>query len=197
MLHILEKVLRSQEFIYRTKHIPYTKFWIYDRIMRPILKEPILDLGCAKGETFWYMKISGDIIGIDLFRPYLDIAKERKVYKKLILGDILKVEEYGLDLDRIKVCSALHVLEHLSIENAKRLLEKIEQIGETQIIATPYGFRQQDPFGGNDLEEHVSAFLPEFFEERGYKTYSYYQLTMKKGIHIFERAILAVRSSPQ
>ncbi len=197
MLNLLKQIFRSLEFVYRTKHIPFTKFWRYNKTIKPLLEEPILDLGCSKGESFWYMKVSGDITGIDLFLPYLEIAAKKCVYNRLVLKNILDIEDGELDLEKFNTIVALDVLEHLKYENAEKLIKIMMSIGKTQIISVPFGDCPQDSNSGNDYQVHQSSFAPEFFTDRGFMIYPYYQLTIKNGLKFSDKAILAVRRTPQ
>lgn len=196
MLNMLRRVLRSRELVYLTRHIPHTKFWRYNKTIKPLLAEPILDLGCSKGESFWYMKVSGNITGIDLFPPYLEIAAKKGVYNKLLLKNILDIEDGELDLEKFNTVVALDVLEHLTYENAEKTIKIMMGIGETQILSVPCGECPQSSNSGNELQEHISSFTPEFFTDRGFTIFPYYQLTIKKGLNFFDKAILTVRRSP-
>ena len=64
---------------------------------------------------------------------------------------------------------ALDVIEHLPKEPAYSLIEEMERVAaQTVIISTPYGFLPQPPASDNPYQEHISSWLPEEFEQRGY-----------------------------
>ncbi len=175
-----------REIIHLTRHIPYTKFWVLERI-RPLLREPILDLGCGKGDPFWYLKFSGDITGVDVFFPYLKIAYDRNIYKELFLRDVEDIE----DLGKFKTITAFFLLEHLPTDKTERLLNLMKRIGKTNIITIPYGKHSQEEHSGNPRQRHVSHYLPEFLEERGFEIMVFYQLS--KRLRIWEKKIFAIR----
>src|SRR3990172_7516995 len=50
----------------------------------------LLDIGCGDGSAMQDFNFPNnfEIIGVDISQPYLDLAKEKKIYKKLIKTDI-------------------------------------------------------------------------------------------------------------
>ena len=60
-------------------------------------EQTILDLGCGTGLCGALLKpLSNNLIGIDLSPKMLDVARQKNVYKTLLIGDILEVIR-GLD----------------------------------------------------------------------------------------------------
>lgn len=175
--------------MYLTKFIPYTKFWALDKI-KHLLREPILDLGCHIGDTFWYMKISGDITGVDIFEQYFQICLKRKIYRRLIQMDLSDLSE---DFGRYGSVTAFFLLEHMSRGEGLELLRKMEVIAGNVIVMLPYGESPQESPDGNPYQKHVSVWYPEDFVRRGFRIVSICrQLTVRK---IPNNLILAVRDN--
>ena len=178
-----------RELVHRTKHIPHTKFWALDRI-RHLLKEPILDLGCHIGDTFWYMKISGDITGIDIFEDYFEVCRERGTYRKLVTMDLKDLpEDYG----KYSTAVSFFVLEHIDKEHGLELLRKMDKLGDNVIILVPYGESIQESQDSNEHQKHVSAWYPEDFTEHGFDVSTCIQLSIKKISRFPYKLILATK----
>ena len=148
-----------------TKYIPYTRFWALNKT-KHLLKNPILDLGCHIGDTFWYMKHTGDITGIDIYEPYFEMCIERKLYKKLIKMNLNDLPE---DFGKYGCVTAFFVLEHMSKKNGTKLLNKFDKLGENIVILTPDGMSVQKSPDDNTYRSHMSAWHSEDFTQRGYK----------------------------
>lgn len=73
----------------------------------------LLDVGCGRGKTteLLFRNREASIIGIDQFVRYLQEAKERRIYRVLIRGDVryLPFKEKVFD---VAIC--FDVLEHLA-----------------------------------------------------------------------------------
>ncbi len=143
--------------------------WVVDKSVRSIL-----DLGCGQGKPMAMIKLWHKIdtaVGVELYKPYIKLARKQKLHDKYIIGDVREVNFKPKSYDLVL---ASHVLEHLPKKDAWKLLSKMEKIAKMQIIvATPIGAIYQPAFDDNKLQQHKSHFLPEEFEKRGYKVIKY------------------------
>ncbi len=178
-----------REMVYLTKFIPHTKFWALDKI-RHLFKEPILALGCHIGDTFWYMKMSGDITGSDVFEQYFQTCIKRKTHKRLIKMDLNNLTE---DFGKYGCVTAFFLLEHMSKEDGLELLRKMDILGENIVILVPYGVSDQETPDSNVYQRHVSAWYPEDFTQRGFQISVCVQLSIKKIGQFPYKLILAVK----
>ena len=133
-----------------------------------------LDVGCAKGGTGLVLRMHGCkafVVGADLYLPYLEELKSKKIYDGLVYCDArhLPFKEKSFD-----VVLAIEVIEHLSKDEGLNFLKKAEEIASRQVvITTPVGFMKMfhknlKPIE-NELQEHKSGWLPEEFKELGYR----------------------------
>lgn len=143
--------------------------WVIDK-----KGDSILDLGCGQGKPMAMIKLWRNIknaVGVDLYKPYIKLAKKLKLHDKYIISDIRKIKFKPKSFD---IVLASHIVEHLSKVDAWKLIKKMEKIAARQVvIATPIGEIYQPMFDDNKLQEHKSHFFPEEFEKRGYKTVRY------------------------
>lgn len=143
-------------------------------VMDPTAKT-ILDVGCGQGKSMQFIRMRKNNIqksvGVDLFEPYIKLAKELKTHDEFILQDVRKIKFSPKSFD---VVLSSHVIEHLTKKDALALLDKMEVIAKKRIIiATPIGETYHPAVDGNILQLHQSSFTPEEFQKRGYKTINY------------------------
>lgn len=143
--------------------------WIIDKSAKNIL-----DIGCGQGFPMKMIKNRMRVkycVGVDLFKPYIDIGKKFKIHNKYVFLDVRKINFPKKSFD---VVLALQILEHLNKKDAWRLLDKLEKIAKKQIIiSTPIGEMYHPAVDDNILQLHKSAFYPEEFKKRGYKIIRY------------------------
>lgn len=150
--------------------LPFTFSWIIRYHLAN--SKTILDIGCGDGALM--SKVNSDkkyeVVGVDLYKPYLEKAKKSGVYKRLISLDLRKLKFRNKSFD---IVLASQVIEHLSKKEARALIVKLEEIARNKvIIATPNGFVKYDPFeviDNNKLQEHKSGWKVEEMRKLGYK----------------------------
>ncbi len=133
--------------------------------------ESILDVACGQGLPMRKIRARMNIkyaVGVDMYKPYLDECKLKKLHNEYIQDDVRKINFKENSFDTIL---ALQVLEHLKKDEAWKVLKKLEKIAKKQVIvSTPIGFLNHHDVDDNKHQDHQSAFFPEEFEKRGYKT---------------------------
>lgn len=129
-----------------------------------------LDVGCGEGS----FKVIQDFysVGCDIYHSSLIKAREKGYYDELVRCDVRQLPFRPKSFD-IGIC--VEVIEHLDKAGGIELLEQMEEIGSRQvIIMTPWGYfpmkRQED----KAYLWHRSGWLPQEFQEMGYKTYPVY-----------------------
>lgn len=125
---------------------PYVPFTALNTMWRKLDKNSrtIADVGCGKGEPMAFINRHRkfDVVGIDIFRPYLEQAKSRGVYQNLILGDVRHLPFRDKSFDAV-IC--MKVLERLEEGEGEKLLSELERGVKTQILlSTPVGISEQD-----------------------------------------------------
>lgn len=160
--------------IVNLKKVPFSHLWIFRRCIGDGI-ETVLDLGCGTGSFMTDLaKDEGwKIVGVDIYDKYFNIARKRKVYEKLIAGDVVEVSSKLVRRGRkfdVVFCS--HVVEHLSKKKAKKLISLMEDLAEKKcIIAMPRGYMKQikESLDGNPYQFHESAWNKRELEKLGYK----------------------------
>jgi hypothetical protein len=117
-----------------------------------------LDVGPGAGK--WQIKINqrfnnAKIEGCEIFPKYVEKYNLREKYHKIHISNILDFEWENEYYDVVIIGD---VLEHLTIEDANRLLNKCKSKGALTIVQVPW-MSPQGPYDGNDHEEHIQADL--------------------------------------
>jgi hypothetical protein len=122
----------------------------------------IVDVGAGAGT---YPDLLGDKyewIGIEAFEPYIKEYNLEDKYDKLILDDVRDIE-----LPKGDCIIFGDVLEHMSKEDASKLLERAERFFEHIVVSIPLGYWPQGAVNGNEYEVHHAEWSPreagEFF----------------------------------
>ena len=120
-----------------------------------------LDVGACDGK---WANLLRDYLRMDAVEIYLPYIWEHNLvfkYKKVYVGDILDYVYSYYDLIIFG-----DVIEHMTIENAKSVLEYAYNRCKNMIIAVPFQYKQ-DAVRGNEWERHIQDDLtPELFEKR-------------------------------
>ncbi len=136
--------------------------------------ETVLDLGCGQGKPMEFIKGRLKIkksIGVDLFEPYIQEGRQKKIHDTYLISDIRKVDFPPKSFDLVL---ASHVLEHLPEKDAWTVLKNMEKMAKKQVImVTPIGEHYHQLEDGNIWQLHLSAFNPNEFKIRGYKIKKY------------------------
>lgn len=154
--------------------------WIKEHFNRG---DTCLDVGACGGR--WW-RLVGDYLTMDaveIFEPYIKTGKLHKKYKHVYNVDIRQFEYNFYNLVIFG-----DVLEHMSIQDAQKVIDYARERSDNMLIAIPYGWKQ-GAIHGNPYEVHIQDDLtPALFNERYpgftpiYQTdlYAYYVLEVKR-----------------
>ena len=152
---------------------PFSYMWILRRSIGDV--ETILDLGCGDGRLMEVLSQNKNwkISGVDIFPRYLKAAKERRIYKNLITGDIHKnVKRLIRKKIKYDVVFFSQVIEHMSKAEGIKVLDILDKLAIKKIIVgTPKGFMHQPKefLDSNPHQVHKSGWTKWDFIHRGYK----------------------------
>ncbi|MHA1729903.1 MAG: glycosyltransferase [Promethearchaeota archaeon] len=128
--------------------------------------ESVLDLGCGPYSPVYNTEVPA-LIGVELYEPYLHESKRVGIHDHLVQADIRTLEFKRKSFDAVV---AIEVLEHLSKDEGKKLLKKMEKWARKKIIlTTPNGYLEQEIYDDNELQNHKSGWETHEFSKRGYK----------------------------
>src|SRR5690606_6741351 len=122
------------------------------QVVEQLNPKRILDIGAGCGTYSNLCRRPGQHwTGIEIWGPYIDKYGLSSLYDIIIEFDARK----WLPLDRWDLAFAGDILEHMTREEAKNLLDKLRTIADTVIVSIPLGYYPQDTYDGNPYEKHV------------------------------------------
>lgn len=128
--------------------------------------ESVLDLGCGYNSPLQFIDVPRKV-GVELFDPYLEESQKKEVHNEYIKSDIRTLVLSPKSYDAV-FCS--EVLEHLTKEEGKELLQKMDKWTKKSIIlTTPNGYIYQDDYDKNPYQEHKSGWSASELRDAGFK----------------------------
>lgn len=149
--------------------LPFTYPWIIRHHFGH--NKTILDLGAGDGS---FMKTINkdkkfEVVGIELFEPYIKKAKKTKVYKDVVKGNVTRLGKFT---QAFEVVHASQVIEHLTRSEAKDFLRTCDNVASRKIIiGTPNGHFHQEEYDDNIHQEHKSQWTVQDFKKLKFKVY--------------------------
>lgn len=122
-------------------------------------------------DEFYYANYAIDVL--EIFEPNvqaLEVINRRwKIFNKIMLGDVRKVEE--ILQHRYDIIVFWHGPEHLGLLDFVPTMKKLEDFAKKLLICgCPWGDYPQGSIKGNVHERHITSLFPKDFEKIGFKT---------------------------
>jgi len=151
--------------------VTWTHRWLPD-ILRliPVDVKSLIDVGCGRGIIGALVRIYRDpkrLVGIDIFKPYLDFCRKMNFYDELYERNLMETP-LPFDGKEFDVATCIEVIEHIPKENGLRLLEELERIAKIVIVSAPNIYFPQKAYDNNIFQRHVSEWCVKDFRKRGY-----------------------------
>ena len=142
--------------------------------------QSVLDIGCGTGELMAQVNKGGFYaVGVDLFKPYLKMAKEKHAHNEFVKGDIETLEFKPKSFDAVM---AIDIIEHLEKEKGTILINKMKSWARKKVLLiTPNGYVSQHEYDANPYQIHKSGWTVNEMKEFGFKTYGIGGLSCLKG----------------
>jgi len=128
------------------------------RVMFRGRKPLVLDVGAGagKGATVFGPPLSREVHGLEIFRKYIDEFDLRTKYAEVFCGNIM--DWSPCQLSKYDLLVAGDVLEHLTIDDARKLIRNCQLSGCSMIVQVPFLY-EQGPENGNEYERHIQPDL--------------------------------------
>lgn len=120
------------------------------KIVANLKHDRMLDVGCGSG-TYPKLFPEAQWDGIEVWKPYIQKYNLKELYITLYNED---VRTWRPNI-RYDIAIAGDILEHMTPEEAKNVLEKLKRCADTVIVSIPIGHYPQDEYQGNPYEKHV------------------------------------------
>ena len=120
----------------------------------PVQTTSIIDIGCGCG-TYKDLLPEYTMDGIEVYEKYINDFKLRDRYREIFNTDVTKYEFNG-KTHNLAIMG--DVLEHLGIDDAKKVLKNIETAEMSIVVQVPYMY-EQGIYDGNEHEIHLQPDL--------------------------------------
>ncbi len=131
--------------------------------------ESVLDLGCGMSSPLQFCRDIKYSVGVEVFTPYLEESKKKKIHTEYISK---KIEEVEFLKDSFDAVIMIEVLEHLPEEEGFKILKKADIWARRKvIISTPNGYFPMGAVDGNSYQKHRSAWDVEKLNSAGFKCF--------------------------
>lgn len=155
-----------------TPEVTWTHKWLAEILEQiPVETNSLIDLGCGRGVVGALMRIYRNpkrLVGIDVFRPYIDFCRYHNFYDELYQYD-LRNTPLPFNDKEFDVATCIEVIEHLPKNSGLRLLHELERISKKVILTTPNGYLLQKALDDNPFQKHLSGWSAKDFIKLGYE----------------------------
>jgi predicted TPR repeat methyltransferase len=126
------------------------KDWLLTQYL-DIRPATVVDIGPGLGTYSMKFRSSHQAhwTGIEIYEPYVDWYDLRNKYDEIVIGDARAVGLPSADL-----YIAGDVIEHMPVDDAKVLIDKMKQAAKHLLISVPIIVYEQGEWGGNVHETH-------------------------------------------
>jgi len=129
--------------------------------------QTVLDLGCGPSSPLQHCKNIKYSVGVEAFKPYLELSKKRKIHNKYLNK---KVEELDFPEKSFDAVIMIEVLEHLPEKTGLLMLKKAEKWTKRKVIvSSPNGFIPQKAVDNNPFQKHLSGWDYKKMKKQGYR----------------------------
>lgn len=156
------------------------KRFIYE-LFQELKPQKALDVGCGSG-TYARMFPVVDWTGVEIWEPYVKRFSLDRLYERFILAD---ARVWQPD-DHYDLAIAGDVLEHMTVEEAKTLFDKLKNCSDRVVISIPVVPYPQDELDGNPYEKHI---VEDWDAERVISTFGKpkcFDIELPVGVFVYE-----------
>lgn len=153
---------------------PEVKFWLAQRLQKG---SEVLDVGSCDG--IWYDLLSDlyTMDSVEVWKPNIEQYRLGEKYRSVFN---VKIQDFTFDHYDLVLFG--DVIEHMTVEDAQKVLAYAKEHSDMVIVAVPFLFKQ-DAIYGNPYERHIQDDLtnqlfleryPDFQPIVLYPNYGYY-----------------------
>lgn len=150
---------------------PQVRWEIMKTLPENLDNKRILDIGCGFGENGLWIRMrkrgTPEIIGFDIFDPYVRILKKLGIYDNVFKLDLKEInaKKFTSEWGKFDIVLCTEVLEHIGVNESKNILKEIRLLhNEMLIVSVPYGktgcnTRTENPYNAHKEDYWTEAFF--------------------------------------
>jgi ubiquinone/menaquinone biosynthesis C-methylase UbiE len=153
------------------KQIIYRLVHKLDYCLQKELKDcdTVLDLGCGPSSPLKNCKNIKFSLGVEAFKPYLNISKKQKIHTQYLQKNILSLDLPKNSFDAVIL---IEVLEHLTKKDGLKILKLANKWAKKKIIiSTPNKYFPMNSVDQNSYQKHLSGWDISELKSFGFKCY--------------------------
>lgn len=148
----------------------------------------VLDIGAGSGT---YKDLFGDVgkhwTALEIWSPYVEKYGLLSKYNEVVIND---VRDFSFN-KKYDLCFAGDILEHMSLEDSKKVIERLKSNCDTVIVSVPLGEYPQGEYDGNPHEAHVQTLTHEGVIEHFGKP-SKFHIDQEIGVYVYRKLRICV-----
>ena len=117
----------------------------------------ILDIGAGAGKYGKMLNNNFHIDAVEIFKPNIEMYALHTIYKDVFN---VSVVDFNFNLNQYSLVIMGDVLEHLSISDSQKVLDKIKKANASILVLVPYEYHQ-GIMENNEAEIHLQDDLTE------------------------------------
>lgn len=126
----------------------------------------ILDVGAGYGKYRVLLRVFPNVDGCEVWLPTIDQERLRELYRDVVVGDVYDVVTNDDWDDRYDLVVMGDVLEHLPVDRAQVVVDRVLAVGAKLLVVVPFLYPQGEEHG-NVYQRHVQDDLtPELMATR-------------------------------
>ena len=156
----------------------------------------VVEYGCMFGDRLATLKTPEYKVGIEVHRPYLQVAKSRNPNAIYICADVLEFITQHFSFVGVDAIMMLDFLEHLRLEDALKVIDHAKKTARARVIVfVPAGNHPQesDPYrmGGDYWQTHRSTWNGDMLLELDFDAVHLPKFHRRNGTYVGDGAVFA------
>jgi ubiquinone/menaquinone biosynthesis C-methylase UbiE len=138
------------------RHNFYYLFKLENYCQCSLINSSILDVGCGSGDMVKYLPKQSKYLGIDIYKPALNLAKEKYPVNKFKYGNVLTFKQQSKKFDYVFCSGALSVNHGNNYEFLQKAVENMWELCDKGIafnILTGKNLTEEDELFDYDIKK--------------------------------------------
>ena len=114
----------------------------------------VLDVGAGYGKYRVLLRVYPNVDGCEVWEPTIEQERLRELYRDVVVGDVYDVVTNDDWDDRYDLVIMGDVLEHLPVDRARTVVDRVLGVGTDLLVVVPFRYPQGEEHG-NIYQRHI------------------------------------------